>query len=278
MFSEEKTVRAGVSETLSNIWSYVKNHRRLDYELMETRLTLDYGLTPRTTLSVGFFDQRFKSGILDNGVENFHDFFGIDQNGRDQFPVGDLRGYLEDESGNVLLDIDGSDSPSCQAAELALHHRIPVPDELGIRLIGSIFGRLDLHESDVMEKDSPFDLGAALLGSRDLGQFTVYLGMAAAWYGQDKIQQIELRSYGLSGMAAAAWRFLPGQSLILQYRIDQGPAPGLDSFGQASHLLALGWKGRIFSRLIMETSIVENIITYSNSSDIALHLGLAWDF
>jgi hypothetical protein len=42
--------------------------------------------------------------------------------------------------------------------------------------------------------------------------------------------------------------------------------------------VTLGWRGEILERTVLEIGLIENVVTYDNSPDFGVHIGLAYRF
>ena len=42
------------------------------------------------------------------------------------------------------------------------------------------------------------------------------------------------------------------------------------------HEVTLGWRGEILERALLEIDLTETVVTYDNSPDFAVHIGLAY--
>ena len=83
------TVEAGLQSTYSSI--FVSKTKRgetvlVDGEFQRTALTLRCGLGRRVEINAEIPFLRYTHGFLDDFIENWHDFFGMPQGGRDRNP------------------------------------------------------------------------------------------------------------------------------------------------------------------------------------------------
>ncbi|MGR6838210.1 DUF3187 family protein [Aliivibrio wodanis] len=89
------------SYTKASIWAETSDYF-LDYYQNNIDLAVAYQLTPLVKTEVGFKRITAKNNELDELTKNFHDFFGIGQNGRDE--VDDDRFYISIPSLGVQYD------------------------------------------------------------------------------------------------------------------------------------------------------------------------------
>ena len=94
-----------VSTTWTNVWAD-EDRYFLDYEVLDSRVELSKALTKKFALSAGFCQRDYFGGNMDNAIQEFHDWFGIDQNGRDDFPRNESRIILYDKAGNAVSVIE----------------------------------------------------------------------------------------------------------------------------------------------------------------------------
>jgi hypothetical protein len=74
------------------------------------------------------------------------------------------------------------------------------------------------------------------------------------------------------------WRFTPWMSLLIQYLVSEGVAEDLGEISKPSHEVTLGWKGEVKKGTVVEVGLIENVITYGNSPDFGIHLGVKHRF
>ena len=89
----------------SNVWLNEAEFL-LDFEIFDTHVGASYGFNKSLGIGV-FFDQRiYYGGVLDSSIEGFHKLFGLEQDGRDEWPQYETHVILRDGQGNTIVHED----------------------------------------------------------------------------------------------------------------------------------------------------------------------------
>ena len=64
----------------------------------------------------------------------------------------------------------------------------------------------------------------------------------------------------------------------MQYLVSEEIAEDFSPFTKASHEVNLGWKWEMPGACTFELGLIENVITYGNSPDFGVHMGLKHRF
>ncbi|MFP4475863.1 MAG: DUF3187 family protein [Desulfatibacillaceae bacterium] len=265
----------GLHETLANVWVN-ENRYHMDYETLHSAASLSYGLLDTVLLELAFEERRLFGGVLDGFIEGFHDVTGIDQDGRDMAPSGDVLIDLRDEDGKRLLYYDGGSSAFTQAFTFSAQHNVTCGGDSwpAIAYAGTV--RYEIWNITGLDQDAPVDLGLSLSVSKRLWDVYLYLALGGVWYGANEVQELDLHRIQVSGLLGVEWNFHERASLLLQYLMTEGRVKDLDAFSDATHEVTLGAKVRLTRGLLLELGLVENVIIYDNSPDFGIHAGLTW--
>jgi len=74
-----------IHATWTNVW-VSESTFLLDYEMLNTVVAATYGFNNHVGLSVAFDNRNYFGGVMDNFIQEFHDLFSIDLNGRGEVP------------------------------------------------------------------------------------------------------------------------------------------------------------------------------------------------
>ncbi|MBW1916141.1 MAG: DUF3187 family protein, partial [Deltaproteobacteria bacterium] len=153
--------RMSVGATRSNVWAD-EDRYHLDYEMLDTRVEISKAFTERFALSVGFVQRNYFGGALDNPIEQFHDLFGIDQNGRDKASHNDSRFILYDAAGNTVSNIEDVTRANNNAVYVTGQYLVhPGTTQLpAICMSGTL--RYGLNTPSSEDDDQPLDMGIAI--------------------------------------------------------------------------------------------------------------------
>ena len=273
----QKEVRGAASWV--NIWNVSEGEYFFDYEMLQTTLTFDYGISDTLQIGVGAEVRGRGGGFMDGFIQGFHDLFGIDQSGRDRVPKGDFT-FEIDPSGTrpgVAFTSDDRGIFS-QNILITLQHNVTCGTSRLPAFSYAVTARVEVGDSHDLEGGTDLDIGASVSLSRRFGEFYAYGTLGYSRFGRERFHDIELRNDQLTGLLALEWRFTPWVSVLVQYLMSEGVAEDLGEISKPSHEVTLGWKGEIKKGTVLEVGLIENVITYDNSPDFGIHVGVKHRF
>lgn len=249
----------------------------LDGESYRFNLNLRRGLTPRFEAGIDLPYLAHRGGSLDGFIEDWHDTFGLPQNGRDQAPHDRLLySYVRDGKQEILVDdnAQGIGDLRLNAAwqitnradgnpwDMALHAALKLPTGDSDDLLGS--GSTDLALWLAGSRSWPLD-GAAITLFGSLGA----LGLTDG-------DVVEDRQKNLVGFATLGGGWRPLDWLVLKLQVD-GHTPffdsALDELGEPAAILTFGGDLALGAETALEIGISEDIAT-ETAPDIVFRLAL----
>jgi len=263
----------------SNVW--LNNPEiLLDFEIFETHVAASYGFNKRFGIGV-FFDQRiYYGGILDGSIKEFHDLFGLDQDGRDEWPQYETHIIHRDKQGNTIVHKDDvGSSLDNNGLGMGLHYVLTFGGNWMPAVGVTAMMRYGLEGPEGLGK--PLDLGMGLgLSKRIAKRWYTYGYLGYTHYGQTEYNTlaIEFEENLFSGMAAIAWHLKPNFSILAQYQAHEGAVKNFGTFSKPAHEVTFGFKWLMAQGGVLEFGMIENFIIYDNSSDFGLHLGYGYSF
>lgn len=267
-----------VHANLANIWANESKRYLVDYESLDAHLSLGYGLTGSMEIELAYQDRSVLGGILDGFISDFHETFGIEQDGRDQVPNGEVRIIIKDKNGKTLLSYENQSGNYSRGLSLGFKHRLTCGGRFIPAVSYALSTRWEIEDAGIVDREIPLDFGVSLSLAKRISSFYLYLSGGYFWYGGKRIQEIDLKETQISGMAAIEWRYHDNQSLILQCLISEGQAKNLGPFSDPSYELTLGWKYALGLNQMLEIGLIENIIVWDNSPDFGVHVGFTHRF
>ena len=267
---EEGEVRVGLAGTWTNVWINDRPNLLLDYEALDSRLTVGWALSRETQLEIAFEERSGFGGLLDPFIQNFHDRIGNGLNGRDSVPRG-----------TVNIEVRNP-----QTGEIVISRRDIGPFSRGLsmtvsRTSPSRFGRLAYattlrvplkHAGD--EWSSAPDLGVSAAWSRNIGGRSVHLGGGLTRFGADHLEGLSVLRYQRTGFAAVVQPLTPRTSVVVQYLFNEGAAE-TGALGRNAHELTLGGRVYLARGTAVEIGLIENFINYDNGPDFGVHIGIS---
>jgi len=266
-----------VSESWSNTFVYDTDHSiLLDYEMLDTRLSLAYGVTQALSLEFEWENRILFGGVMDRFINAFHRTFGLTDAGRHNFPRNQIQIQVPDDKGNPATNIDSSFSTN--SLILTTEYMWTPGSETWPAFSTAISLRANLDNHLDISGRMPVEPLISISGSKSVWELYFYATLAFGYFGTEHIGDIDLRSTQWSGVLATEWRFTSNMSLILQYLWSKGVAQGKGDFSQSSNEITLGWKWELAPKTVFEFGLIENIINFDNSPDFGVHLGLMFRF
>ncbi len=249
----------------------------LDFEMLQSSVAIAFGLTDTFEIEVGIKERDRFGGVMDGLIQNFHDLFGIEQNGREQVPRDQFHFELAPPDGNPVRLDPGARGPFSRTLELALQHNVGCGHGARPAFSYAATARLETLDSGGLE-GGDLDLGVSVAVSRKLGSFYLYGTVGHAWFGARRFHGMALETTQWTGLAAVEWRYGRRQSLLLQLLRSEGVVSDFSPFSRDSTELTLGLKWELADRRVLEVGLIENIVSFDNSPDFGLHLGFARRF
>jgi thioredoxin-related protein len=268
-----------MSETWVNTFSYNPGKYLLDFEMLDSRLSVAYGVKDELELELEFENRSGFGGIMDRFINGFHRTFGLTDAGRHNFPNNQFQIQLADNRGNTALHLDNSDAGSfSNALLLTAQHNVTCGTEYLPALAYGLTVRAPLDNKTGITGQNVFEPQLSLTASKSVGDFYGYLSLAFGYFGAQHLDGIQFRTTQWSGLGAVEWRFASDMSLVLQYLISAGVAKDLGPFSAASNEITLGWKWEIAERTVFEFGLIENLVNFDNTPDFGVHAGLTYRF
>jgi thiol-disulfide isomerase/thioredoxin len=264
-----------VGGTWANTWTNDElGEFLLDFESVNASLAYAYGLSDTLQIQLELEQLWRFGGVMDGFIEGFHDLFGIDQAGRDEFPRDQTNVFFAALNGSPEVALLGDAATGTFARNLLLtvQHNITCGTAKWPALSWSATVRSSLGNPGDLDGDS-VDVALSAAAARRFGRFYAYLTLGYVWYGGDAVYGLEIEQTQASMLAAGEWRFKPRMSFIVQYLGTQGVATDLGVFSDPSHEVVLGWKWEARQAGVLEVGLMENIIEFDNSPDFGVHVG-----
>lgn len=266
---------AGFSWT--NVWandySFV-----LDYEMLDILAGVGYGFNDRWGLAAIVDNRSYFGGAMDSLIEEFHNEFSIDQDGRDKAPRGRSVALRKDPVTGQTDEISAGDMNNTGLSLLVNCNLFQGSATWpSVNVYGVV--RHALSPAKVFSRTGGLDWGlGAGLSKRWYDRWYTYIVLGYTIYqdrGKTTTGDVEFEDRQISGLGALAWQYSPDVTLIAQYLYTSTGIKNIISLNQPSHEVHLGCKWHVGSSYTLEAAIIENIITMDNSPDFGLHLGVS---
>lgn len=246
-----------------------------DGSITVAHLTTHYALSDSAAIYATLPLQWHGGGFLDQGIESFHDAFGLGNAGRQ---------YVAQDQYAVLMRFNGEDLRFAAAPGSGLGDPV-----LGFRYRGLRLGEwrvvleaavtLPLGTVDEFFANDAADQGAQVSLQRQAGPHGIYFSFSHVRVGTPDHFTDSVRRSVPSATAAYEYALGRDSSVIAQFTAARstfadGPDRGLtDNEYQAS----LGWR-RTWDHFYLTLALTENVFTFNNTPDIGFHVGLGWAY
>ena len=272
-----------VNCTWSNVWASGPEYL-LDYEMFDTIAGISYGFNKKFALSVEFENRHYFGGCMDNPIQQFHNLFGIDQNGRSKVPHNRKVIQRFNPQTGQLLSETSADELDNNSIDFLLNYNVTTGTRIwpSVNIYGVV--RYGLDCPDICETDNPLDFGIGLgFAKRWSKRWHSYLSIGYTFYELRKttaalgVKPIEFENKALNGLLAASWDYTPDFAIVTQYLYSGPDIKNLQGMDKPSHEVQIGFKWKTKYGL-MEFALTENIINMGNSPDFGLHTGWSYTF
>lgn len=243
----------------------------LDYHFTDTRLAVNMGFAQGWSTELSFNDRRIVNAHLDQLTEEFHDLFGISQNGRLDVDKNDTRVSIPEYGIDLGTELKGEIS---QTIGLSIQ-KVLIDKSVNWPATAVNFNMSYETLDDGMIEEGSFDYGVQFSIADKRTNGYAYGNISYTHFGSDESIGIPLADEQLSGMFGYEFTVGANQAFIMQYLYSQGVVDNLGALDDVSHEIHLGYKWRTASYL-WELGLVENIVNFDNSPDVAFTFGMTY--
>ncbi|MCD6249116.1 MAG: DUF3187 family protein [candidate division Zixibacteria bacterium] len=271
------TYTLSIRHNWKNMWLYRHDICRIDAEVHEVITRLRIGLGRGLEIE-GELPVRYVSGgIMDGLIEGFHDSFNIDNAGRDDFPRDDFAFNIRNGSGDDGWSHSGAEQTGWNLgnATLALSFDVGTIASIKPRLIMTLGLKFPTGTRTEFFGNQSMDITLSMSGGINVGSLHWYASSAVSYYGDKKMIGIKLRQWRISNLVGLEYKGeKSNHAWTAQILHENGVAHNYDVFSDATYEVMFGYQCRLFPRVLMEFSILENVFIFDNSPDFGFHTAL----
>lgn len=256
----------------ANVWCYDREHYLFDGEWIRADTRIQYGLTDSLSAGLVLPVMGRTGGFADSMIEGFHKTFDMDNANREQFPRDRSRVSVTREDGTARNVVAGD---SWGVGDVAFFAILKRPD-LWVAPSVMIQCSLPTGDEDELEGLGSPSISVSTVGNRRIGKSPVhaFAGVGVSYCPEDGPAGIELNPVIYSGLFGLECHLAPRWSLVTQMLSSSPPAEDFGEFSDSCHELSVGCKWRTGDAAVLELTFVENVLTFDNSSDIAMHFSI----
>lgn len=268
--------RAGLTLDWANTFGRKNVTYLVDGETVTTVPYLRYGVLEGLELGLDVPIHWRGGGAMDGFIQDFHDAFGVSQNGREDLPDDDFNVFVNDREGNFYqLDDEGWGLGNVGAsAKLTLSQGDERMPALALQAL------VTAPTGDQRREFSQggWDGGVVASVSKGFcGSLYLYGNAGLTVFSNDSQGPIELASTRGFFMIGAEYRFTRCFSLVLQTSITS-PYFDEEHLSAWTGIVGFGPKFQVGERCKVELGALENYRGYDVSADFGVHLGFEVGF
>lgn len=243
----------------------------MDLHFSDTRFAINHGFSHGWSANLSFNDRRVVNAHLDGITKKFHDAFGISQNGRDEVEENDTRIQIPAYGIDLGEEIKG---PFSQTIGLSIQ-KVLIDKSIRWPAIAVHFNTsYETMDNGVIEHGS-MDYGVQFSIAQKRNGGYLYGNISYTRFGSDNWLGVPLSEKQLSGMLGYEVTTGAHQAFIVQYLFSEGIFEDLGALSEYSHEIHFGYKWRTES-FLWEAGLVENIVNFDNSPDVAFTFGITY--
>lgn len=255
--------------TQASIWAETDDYF-MDYYQNHIDIALAFQVTSFWKSEIGYKKITARNNGLDSLTENFHNFFGIGHNGRDEVPsdqftisIPELNLYLSDFEGDTLTNALNFYN------EFSLYHYKSHFLSTGVSLYYN-------NVNDGAFARHSFEQSIQLNYTYHLKQHHFYTTLGIV-HRNNNLNETILSDYSESLSFGYEYAFNSKHSLLLESHNYLGWANNNDDFSEISTEVLLGYR-YTYKEASIEAIMIENAGNMDNSTDIAFTLSLRTTF
>jgi hypothetical protein len=254
--------------TVSSVWAQSEEFQ-LDYYQNQALAGVQWRMSDRLSAEVQYQYSWAENNHLDSITINFHDLFGIDQNGR--MDAGKHEFNLESSHYGFAVN-DFEDETMVNALHGYVQYQLFNAGPHGLAVGTSLYYN-DVNDSKF--KETSFEQGAQLNYSLLFGAHAFFSTFGVTHRSEDDFLNTSMpaKSFTSAWALGYARRFGRAHEALFQYHGFEGILEDNSEFSKASHEVVLGYRYH-FARALIELSATENMVNMDNSADIAFSAGL----
>ncbi|MDN3610165.1 DUF3187 family protein [Vibrio ostreicida] len=260
-----------ITGIISSIWAVTPDYE-LDYYQNQLAASGKWQLTSDWQIEVDYRWNYAGNNHLDGLTKDFHDWFSLDQNGRDN--VDNNRFVIHIPDYGIELDNFRGESLS-HAFTGYLQYQLLNETHHGISLGTTLYFN-DTHHS--IFSSSQFEQAIQINYGYRRDKHSLDTLLAITFRNTPSVfKQMPYRSNTWTVGASYRYRLSTRHHLIGQLAIHQGISGGEDEFSKPSTEFTFGYRYQMKNSAI-ELTAVENMFNADNSTDIAFGIGYRYQF
>ncbi len=275
------TLRAGqwqldLLTSWNNYFDYDPARYTIDAEMLRFALTGAYGVTPRLELRASLPLSYRGGGILDRFIENFEGLLKVPNEDRKRAPRNRYLILIRGSDGQVFERSGGDSGWGIEDATAGARWQLARGSATTPAVAASFTLKFPTGRTSSLFSSGGYDVAAGVSAGQKLGRFNLYGSLVAMHYATTQMAGIRLRSNQFSYFAGLEYRVSPRTSWLLQGLVTSPGAESFGDFAKNTYEVTVGFKHVVNPNLLLEASLLENLLIFDNSPDVGFHVGLVW--
>lgn len=255
----------------ASVYSSQENLFVLDYHFTDTRFAINRGFANNWSAEFSINERRIVNAHLDQLTLEFHDLFDIDQNGRDEAVKDGTHIQISEYGINLGKEARGQTS---QTVGISVQ-KVLADKSIGWPAIAMNFNISYEMLHDGLIEHGAFDYGVQFSVAQKKNNGYAYANLSYTEFGSKDVLGMPLTDHQFSGMLGYEFNMEGDKAFILQYLFSEGVVVDIGELSEYSHEIHIGYKWRTESYLF-EAGLVENIVNFENSPDVAFTFGVTY--
>jgi hypothetical protein len=249
----------------------------VDGEMQRTELSMRRGFGRDFELGLTVPISRTSGGWSDALIEGVHHMLSIGNANRNAYPRNSEIIVLQNGTTQYVRDRPGSFG----VGDIAITGKYELSLFEDRHISMSISGAVELPTGNAyaLNGSGSLDEGLQVLASRDFGRTTVHATLGILRQGSNR--QLGTAAQSLITDTVGVSRLLSEESAaVAQLTVSESPFRniGIAEFNRRTYQLSIGMQHRIGRSMIAYAALIENVLTYENSADAGLAMGVARRF
>ncbi len=260
----------------NNYFDYDAERYTIDAEMLRFTLGAAYGVTPRLELRTSIPLSYRGGGILDRLVENVEGLLHVPNHDRKRFPRDRYLVLIKGPGGRTF-ELSGRDAGwGLEDVTASARYQLARGTATTPAIAASLTLKFPTGRPSSLFSSGGYDVAAGLSAGQRIGRFNAYGSVVAMHYATTQLAGIRLTPNQLSYFAGLEYRRSPRMSWLLQTLVTSPGAENFGDFSKNTYEITLGFKRILNPRLLLEASVLENLLIFDNSPDVGFHVGFVW--
>jgi hypothetical protein len=248
----------------------------IDAESFGITVGASYGLTDRVDVHIALPTSYRGGGALDGFVEDFEKTFNVANEVRKEHPRNRYLVRIVGEDGGVFEQTGEDSGWGVEDLTLGFRYQLTAGDDARPAVLVSAGFKLPFGREASLRSSGGTDIALGVAAGQKLGRFHLYGSLTGIHFAATKIGGIELTQHQWSLFAGLEYRKSARTSWLLQSAVTSPAARRFGDFAKRTYEVALGFKRLLRPGLLLEASVLENLLVFDNSPDVGFHAGLVW--